>query len=63
MVSIKASINLGLSDALKEAFPTFKIIDPSSLSSFADPGSEPGACTEEQKGLMGLKEGKFIDPY
>nr|ATI20319.1 LAGLIDADG endonuclease [Juglanconis sp.] len=62
MVSIKASINLGLSslrdpadsnvvkqrgDALKEAFPTFKLIDPSSLS----------------KGLIDIKEGKSINPY
>jgi hypothetical protein len=30
MASIKASINKGLSINLKEAFPTAKIIDPSS---------------------------------
>lgn len=47
MVTIKASINLGLSDALKEAFPTFKLIDPSYLS----------------KGLIDIKEGKSINPY
>lgn len=47
MVSIKASINLGLSDALKEAFPTFKLIDPSSLP----------------KGFIDIKEGKSINPY
>jgi hypothetical protein len=47
MVSIKASINLGLSDALKEAFPTFKLINTSSLA----------------KGLIDIKEGKSINPY
>lgn len=46
MVSIKASINKGLSDTLKDAFPTFKLIDPSSLS----------------KGLIDIKEGKSINP-
>jgi hypothetical protein len=48
MASIKASINKGLSINLKEAFPTAKIIDPSSLSS---------------KGLIDVKEGKSINPY
>ena len=43
MASIKASINKGLSINLKEAFPTAKIIDPSSLPS---------------KGLIDVKEGK-----
>jgi hypothetical protein len=47
MVSIKASINKGLSDNLKEAFPTAEIIDPSSLL----------------KGLIYVKEGKSINPY
>jgi hypothetical protein len=48
MASIKASINKGLSINLKEAFPTAKIIDPSSLPS---------------KGLIDVKEGKSINPY
>jgi hypothetical protein len=47
MVSIKASINKGLSDNLKEAFPTAEIIDPSSLL----------------KGLIYVKQGKSINPY
>ena len=48
MASIKASINKGLSINLKEALPTAKIIDPSSLPS---------------KGLIVVKEGKSINPY
>lgn len=47
MVSIKASINKGLSKSLKEAFPTSKNIYPSSLP----------------KGSIDIKEGKYLNPY
>lgn len=47
MASIKASINKGLSISLKEAFPTAKLINPSSLL----------------KGLFDVKEGKSINPF
>lgn len=53
MVSIKASINLGLSGELKEAFPAFKLIDPSSCHGGRD----------ATKGLIDIKQGKSINPY
>lgn len=47
IASIKASMNLGLSETLKAAFPTYGIIDPLSLS----------------KGLIAIQVGKSINPY
>jgi LAGLIDADG endonuclease len=47
MASIKASMNKGLSETLKAAFPTYGIIDPLSLS----------------KGLIATQVGKSINPY
>ena len=47
MVSIKASINKGLSDMLKEAFPDVKLIEEIS----------------SKKGLIDLNVGKSINPY
>lgn len=62
MASIKASINTGLSDSLKEAFPTTtKLIDPSSL-----PISHPYPSTRDYRGVDGLidvKQGKSLNPY
>ena len=40
-------MNLGLSETLKVAFPTYEIIDPLSLS----------------KGLIATQVGKSINPY
>jgi len=47
MVSIKASINKGLSNTLKEAFPDVKLIEK----------------TSDTKGLIDLNVGKSINPY
>lgn len=47
IASIKASMNLGLSETLKAAFPTYGVIDPLSLS----------------KGLITILVGKSINPY
>jgi len=48
IASIKASMNLGLSEALKAAFPTYGTIDP--LSS-------------HREGLIAVQVGKSINPY
>nr|ATI20565.1 LAGLIDADG endonuclease [Ophiognomonia clavigignenti-juglandacearum] len=74
MASIKASINTGLSasrppgiershpwgDSLKEAFPTTKLIDPSSLP-ISHPYPPRGIRGVD--GLIDVKQGKSLNPY